>query len=260
MELDVFILATVLTFLVIGAFQGLVAQAFRLAGAVVAALVGGRLGIMLARAVESYVPLSQATLALAAILAAAVAIYVAFALTGHLLTRLLKKSKPLGGVNRTLGGVLGGAKAVLVWFALLSIATGFDLEGWRIWGDRTAGDVARSSYAFRLAARYNPLGGLSVLRRVETVQQRLATPEGHRRLAAGPAFRALASNPKVKAVLGSPDIQKALEERRVIDLMSDPRVEAMLGDPEVRALARDFLLEVAEPDAERPPGGVKSGG
>jgi hypothetical protein len=156
-------------------------------------------------------------------------------------------------VNRSLGAALGGLKAVLVWFAVLSIATAFDLDAWRLWGTRTAGDVARSSYAVRIAGVYNPLESLAIASRIGAVRRRLSTPEGRAELADSPAFKRLWNSPGVRAVLDDPALKEAMDQRRVIDVMSNPKVQELTRDPETMALMRDFLLEVARPEGGEAP-------
>jgi membrane protein required for colicin V production len=246
-NVDLFLLALVAVFAILGAFSGAARQLARLIAAIGAA-IAARFGAPYLAPYAAKQLQSSPTVGL--VLSSLLLFFVGFLVIrqvaqGVLLRILAGKDAKERGLDRALGFVLGGARVgAIAWFVLCALA--FLEDNVSIAGQRL--QVApKGSALFQLARNHNlfamtQVPGLSDLVEVAKVA---SDPQRAEALKKSPAFAALQKNPRFKEALASDAVRRALETGDHRALMTDTDVLKLLADPQARRSLEE-ALEAAE--------------
>ena len=230
MNLDLALLALVLTFAVIGAFTGAARQ--------VAQLVAIALAYASSKPIGAYLgPKGAAAFHLPLVLGVVGATFLAFvvgvALIRALLTPVLRGVISGGdptqrGLDRGLGFLLGGAKVALFAYVVLC-ALAFVEQNVNLAGSQLVLGP-KGSTVFAFAKRHNvfELSQFSQAQDLGRISKARSDPRRATRLRADPAYRALLKDPRFQRALDDPTLRKALETGDYQALLrSDPLLQLL---------------------------------
>jgi membrane protein required for colicin V production len=242
----------ILAYSVMGLFQGVILQLFRLGGLVLvifyARLVAEPIGQWLALHV-SIPPLVAYYIAL---IAGALIVYAVCVLLGRGVNRLVNA----GGdaprkVNRTLGAILGLAKGLFVAFVLLSIVDMIPAEALGRW--EWARTQATDSRVLPVVHPLNPLPQLRFLADVNDYKRLLKDPEAQRMLQRlqPEVVARLQDNPKFRLAAEDPQLQQLIREEKWREVMVNEKVVALLFDKEIRRTLNELNPHAALEQADK---------
>ncbi len=250
MWIDVGAILIILFYSVLGLFQGIIAQVFRLIGLVlvffyirfVAEPVGQWLAVRLdLNAIVAYY---------LALIAGSLVVYAACALLGKAIHKMLVSgAEAPKTLDRALGLALGFAKGAIVAFlvvCMMDMIPPERLGGW----PRLQGQVKASGLIAR-AHPWNPLPELRFLADVDDYKKLFDDPEAQRIFQAQPAFVRLQDNPKVRDAFSDPGLRMLVAQKKWAEVLRNEKVLALVFDRDVRKLANDLRPKAALDEAAR---------
>jgi membrane protein required for colicin V production len=232
-NLDLALLALVLTFAILGAFAGAARQ--------VAQLVAIGVGYFCAKPIGAFLgPKVAAGFNLPLVLGvvgATFAVFVAMVmLVRYLLTFVLRRIISGGdprerALDRGLGFVLGGAKVALFAYVVLC-ALAFVESNIAVAG-KQLGVSPKDSIAFTLAKKHNvfQLAQFSQVEALSQIAKARNDPKKAGRLRGDPAFKALTKDPRFAKALDDPALRAALVSGNYQALLRSNPVMQLLQDP-----------------------------
>ncbi|HUU42479.1 MAG TPA: CvpA family protein [Planctomycetota bacterium] len=235
---------------VMGLFQGILTQLFRVGGLVLIVLyarsVTEPVGEWLARQFN-LMPLVAYYVAL---VVGGLIIYAFCAFAGRAVSRMLKKRGGTAhGANRVLGGLVGLVHGLVIAFLAASVLQMVPHEAL---GDypRLQTDL-RSSRAVPLVADVNPLPQLRFLRYVDDYKALLSDPQAQEIFERPPEFVKLRDNPKFREAVSDPKLLELIEQKRWPEVVVQDKVVSLLFDPEVREILNRLNPRAALEEADR---------
>ena len=250
MWIDVGLGVVVLFFGLMGLFQGVIVQLFRLGGLVLiifyARLVAEPIGQWLA----GHLPLNPIIAYYVSFVAGALIVYAVCSLMG----RAVHKAVTTGGetqkqANRMFGGILGLVKGLVVAFVLASLIDMIPAARLSRW--ETAQEQVATSRFLRVVHPVNPLPELRFLADVDDYKKILADPEAQRILQRQPAFAQLQDHAKFRVAVDDKGLRKLIEEKRWPEVLVHKRVLALIFDRDIRRILNDLDPKAALEEAER---------
>lgn len=256
MIVDLGVVALLLLFTVLGVYQGLVPQLFRIGALLLIWFLVKPLGMVFS------VPLLPfgfpgLTGFYLGVLIGGVVVFAGLSLLGRYLSdRFINTRTSRMELHSKLGGYLGFIKGVLVAVLALFILGALP-EGYLQKKPRLDAQL-KNSWSVSLAELINPLPELTVFDDLSAYQKLLKDPEAVARLKEQPAFQKLRQHPAVQELLADAEISRKFEERDYRALLAEPKVVRVLKDKEVRTLLsklnpRQALAAPAEPTPEPQP-------
>jgi hypothetical protein len=257
--IDLAVVGVLLLFTVLGIYQGLVPQLFRVGALVLIWLLIKPLGYVFSLVFWPFGLRGLTGFYLGA-LVGAVVVYVALGFLGRYLSdRFINIRTSRMELHSKLGGYLGFIKGLLV-VVLVLFLLGALPEGYLEKKPKLGAQV-KGSWAVTLANLVNPFPRLTVFDDLKAYQRLLKDPAAMDRLAEQPAFQQLHEQSAIKEMLADPEVMRKLDEMDYRALLADPKVARVLWDPEVRRLLlqldpRKALEAPPPPPAGAPPEGA----
>ncbi len=256
MIVDLGVVALLLLFTVLGIYQGLVPQLFRIGALLLIWFLVKPLGMVFS------VPLLPfgfpgLTGFYLGVLIGGVVVFAGLSLLGRYLSdRFINTRTSRMELHSKLGGYAGFIKGILVAVLALFILGALP-EGYLQKKPRLDAQL-KNSWSVSLAKLINPLPELTVFDDLSAYQKLLKDPEAVARLKEQPAFQKLRQHPAVQELLADAEISRKFEERDYRALLAEPKVVRVLKDKEVRTLLsklnpRQALAAPAEPTREPEP-------
>jgi uncharacterized membrane protein required for colicin V production len=250
MWIDLGVVAVVLLYTVIGLFQGVIVQCFRLAGlafvVLYAKFVAESVGHWIALHLEIH-PVASYYISL---IAGSLILYAGCALAGRGVHRWVTGGSDTDReANRALGALLGLAKGVLVAFLLLSMLNMVPVSSLGRW-PRLATQVSRSA-VLSAVRPVNPLPEVRFLADIDDYKRVFENPEAQRILERQPAFIELLNLPRVREAVNDEQLREMVRENKWRDLAVNEKVLALIFDPEVRAKLNRIQPRAALEEAEK---------
>ena len=235
MFIDIALVVVILAFGLMGLFQGVIIQLFRLGGLVAIyfywRFAAERAGEWLSLK-AGINPLASYYVAL---IAGSAVVYMICSVTGLIVHRIVTGAgETPRRINRTLGGGLGLLRGVLVAFI---IAAALDMAAPAA-AEKMPGLSRQidASLAVKRVHPINPLLELGFLRNLQEVVTISRDEPARQYLNEQPPVVRLRNHPKVKAALEDPDVQRLIQERNLHGLLSHPKIRPILFDAEIRDL------------------------
>lgn len=249
MGIDLFLLAVIVVFGLLGMLTGAARQIAQLAALVVAYAVAGPLGARLGPAMARWLggaPLAAGAVAATVTVFLAVMIGLRYALTLVLRRAMAGKDPEDRTVDRNLGMFFAAFKVTALAYVVLC-ALVFAERNVTAFG-RSLGVSPRDSIAFDIARRYNlfELTQFSAVRDLMAVATAAADPERAKKLAQDPAFAALRKDPRWQKAMSDREIREAIEKgdsqallrsNAVLKLLQDTALTGTLADAAAAAAA-----------------------
>lgn len=256
MIVDLGVVALLLLFTVLGVYQGLVPQLFRIGALLLIWFLVKPLGMVFSVPLLPF-GLPGLTGFYLGVLIGGVVVFAGLSLLGRYLSdRFINTRTSRMELHSKLGGYLGFIKGILVAVLALFILGALP-EGYL---QKKPGLDAqlKNSWSVSLAKLISPLPELTVFDDLSAYQKLLKDPEAVARLKAQPAFQKLRQHPAVQELLADAEISRKFEERDYRALLAEPKVVRVLKDKEVRTLLakldpRQALAAPAEPTPEPEP-------
>lgn len=250
MYVDLALAAIILAFGLMGLFQGVIIQLFRLGGLVAIyfywRLAAERSGEWLSLKAG----LNPLASYYAALIAGSALAYMICSVAGLLVHRVVSGAgETPRRINRTLGGGLGLLRGVLVAFitaAALDMAAPIAAENMPGFSRQID-----ASLAVKRVHPINPLLELDFLRNIQEVMTISRDEPARQFFAEQPPVVRLRNHPKVKTALEDPDVQRLIEERDLRRLLSHPKVRPILFDAEIRDLLNSPEMQQAIDEAAK---------
>ena len=233
MAIDLFILALIAGFGLLGGLTGAARQIGQLVGLLVAYAAAGPLGSALGPKMAAWLggaPLVAGTVA--ATLAIFILVWVALRyVVAAIVRRAMSGDDPEDrSVDRNLGTLMAAVKIALATYVVLC-ALVFAEKNVTAFG-RRLGVSPRDSVAFELARKHNlfEMTQFSEVRDILRVANAAADPAKAKKLREDPAFAALEKDPRWKKAVADPEVKKALEQGDVQALLRIDAVAQLLRD------------------------------
>ncbi|HVE84271.1 MAG TPA: CvpA family protein [Myxococcales bacterium] len=237
MAIDLFILALIAVFGLLGGLTGAARQIGQLVGLLVAYAVAGPLGKALGPTMAGWlggVPLVAGTVA--ATLALFIVIWVGLRqVVAAVARRAMSGDDPEDQtVDRNLGMIISAVKIALATYVVLC-ALVFAERNVTAFG-KGLGVSPRDSLAFDLARKHNlfEMTQFSSVRDYLKVAGAATDPARLKKLRTLPAFAALEKDPRWKKALQDPEVKRALEAGDVQALLRNDSVARLLSDGEAK--------------------------
>jgi len=235
---------------VIGLFQGIITQLFRVGGLVLIILYARMVTEVVGQWIARQFSLMPLVAYYIALIVGGLIIYALCAFAGRAVHKMLKKS---GGVahsaNRLLGGLLGLAHGLVIAFLVASI---FEMVPPEALGDypNLQADLRRSR-SVPLVADVNPLPQLRFLRYVDEYKALMADKEAQEMFQRQKDFVALRDHAKFRQAASDKELLKLVEGKRWLEVAVHEKVIALLFDREVRDILNRLNPRAALEEAER---------
>ncbi len=244
MALDIFGLAFVALFCVLGLLSGFLTQIVRLA-----ALVGA---FVLAYSASAYTkPLLMKWMNVDTVMGDLLSLflgwvvcYISIILIGTIITRAIKKSSgSIKALDRLLGGGLGSAKGFLVVY-LIACALVLLREPIEDLVPKQYFDLKDSRLA-AFAEDHNILSrvGMPDLEKLQDLATAFRSKKQRRALLKDPAMKDLRHNKAFQRLLNDKEFRKAVDERRLSAVLQNKNFRKALNDPEIRRLLTTLDLD-----------------
>lgn len=235
MFLDIAIVVVILAFGLMGLFQGVIIQLFRLGG-LVAIYFYGRFG---AEPAGEWLSVKMGLNPLAAyyvaLIAGAALAYMVCVLTGLIVHRIVTGAgETPRKINRGLGGCLGLLRGALVAFiiaAALDMAAPAAAEKMPFLSRQIEG-----SLAVQWVQPMNPLVELGFIADVPKVMKIARSEPARQHLKQQPPVQRLENHPTVKVALDDPEVQQLIQDREWRALLSHPKIYPLFYDREIREM------------------------
>jgi membrane protein required for colicin V production len=250
MWIDGGVVVVVLVYTVMGLFQGVVVQLFRLAGLVLVVLYARFVADSVGHWIALHLEMNPLAAYYVSFVVGSLLVYAVCALTGRWVHRRVTGD---GGTpreaNRVLGAVLGLAKGVLVAFLLLSIVdmVPVSLLGRWTWFRAQAG----RSRVLPQVRPANPLPEVRFLADVDDYKKVYENPEAQRILQRQRAFIELLNLPRFREAVNDEGLRELVKERRWPEVFVNEKVLALVFDREVRGKLNELNPRAALEEAEK---------
>ena len=241
----------------IGLFQGVVLQLFRLGGLVLIIVYARYVAEPIGQWLATTLSFNALIAYYISFIAGSVIVYVVCVLIGRGVSKLVTT----GGeaprkVNRILGGLLGLVKGCIVAFVLVAILDMIPenvVERWP-W----AHAQVKTSEILPRVHRVNPLPQARFVADIDDYKKILENPEAQRILQKKPAFVALQDHPKFRQAVNDPKLRQLIKAKparwpevlvhdKVLALGFDREVRKILNSEDFRAAVKDALKEAGKP-------------
>ncbi len=238
----------------LGLFQGIIAQVFRLIGLVLVffyiRFVAEPVGQWLAARLD----LNAIAAYYIALIAGALVLYAACALLGKAIHKMVVSgAEAPKTLDRALGLVLGFAKGAIVAFLIVCMLDMIPPE--RLGGSPWLQKQVKGSGLITRAHPWNPLPELRFLADVEDYKKLLDDPEAQRIFEAQPAFVALQNNAKFRMAASDSELRDLLARKQWADVLVHEKVLALVFDRDVRKILNELRPKVALDEAAKMRGG-----
>jgi len=254
--IDLGVVALLLIFTLLGVYQGLVPQLFRIGALLLIWFFLTPLGTVFSVVLLPF-GLPWLTRLYLGALIGAIVVYGGLGLLGRYLSdRFINTRTSRMEAHSKLGGYAGFIKGTLV-VVLVLFVLGALPEGYLEKKPKLEAQL-KSSWSVSLANLVNPLPELTVFDDLSAYQKLLKDPAAVARLKEQPAFQKLRQHPAVQELLADAEISRKFEEGDYRSLLAEPKVVEVLKDREVRTLLaklnpRQALAAPAEPLREPEP-------
>ena len=234
MTIDLAVVVVVLIFTVLGVYQGLVPQLFRIGALILIWLLVNLLGAVFSVFLAPF-GLPGLTKFYLGVLIGAVVVYGGLSFLGRYLSdRFINTRTSRMELHSKLGGYLGFIKGLLVVILVLFVLGALP-EGYLEKKPKLHAQ-AQGSWAVFVVNLINPFPELTLFDDLSAYQKLLKDPQAVERLKEQSAFQKLREHPTVREALADPEVSRKLEELDYRSLLAEPKVARLLGDAEVRGL------------------------
>lgn len=250
MWIDVVLGIIVIAYGIMGLFQGVIVQLFRLGGLVLiifyARLVAEPIGQWLAL----HLRLNPLAAYYVSFIGGALIVYAVCALIGRGVHKLVvAQGERPQKANRLLGGVLGLAKGAIIAFVLAAIVDMIPPE--KMGGLPWVGTQAKKSRLLARVHEVNPLPQARFLADIDDYKKVLEDPEAQRILQRQPAFVKLQDHPKFRVAVNDQELRKLVAEKHWPEVLVHEKVLALVFDREIRQLLNQMDPKTALEEAEK---------
>lgn len=244
MWFDILFLAVLALFALVGLFQGIINQIFRLLGLVGIWVYVRFLAQQAAVLIAVQTGFTEMNAYITALVAGSSLIYFVFLVVGLVVTRLVaSKDEGVKRTNSFLGGLLGLVKGVLVAGFVFCV---LDILPARTFQDMPeVGANLAQSLAVKAVGRFNPLRDFRFVLNFAAYADVLKDEKAQAALQNQPAMIELANRNEVREVVNDVEVQQLIRERKLLKLLALPRVRKLLADPEIRSLLNQIDPEAA---------------
>jgi len=234
----------------IGLFQGIIIQVFRLGGLALVILYARAVAEPAGQWVATQFSLMPLVAYYIALIVGGLIIYAFCALAGRAVHKMLKTG---GGaphhVNRLLGGFLGLAHGVVIAFLLASILEMVPAEA--LDGYPTLQSNRRTSRAVPMVHSVNPLPQLRFLVYINDYKRLLNDERAQVIFQHSDDVVKLYDHPKFRKAASDTELRKLIGEKRWPEVLVHEKVLSMLFDREVRTILNRLNPRAALEEAEK---------
>jgi len=240
----------------IGLFQGVIVQLFRLAGLALIIVYARFVAEPIGQWLAGKLSLNPVIAYYIAFIVGSVIVYAVCALMGRGVSKLVTTGGEVPRkANRTLGGLLGLVKGMVVAFVLVSVLDMVPERVTQRWS--WAQEQVKMSAILPRVHKVNPLPQARFVADIDDYKKILDSPEAQRILQGKAAFVTLQDHPKFRAAVGDPGLRQLIREKRwpevlvhdkVLALGFDREIRRILNSEEFRAAVKDALEEVKTSD------------
>ncbi|KPJ53025.1 MAG: hypothetical protein AMS16_05680 [Planctomycetes bacterium DG_58] len=260
MWVDLGVGVVVVLYGLIGLFQGVIVQLFRLSGLVLIVVYARFVAEPVGQWLAAKLGLNALIAYYISFIVGSLVVYAVCALIGRGVTKVVAAG---GGaprkVNRTLGGLLGLAKGLVVAFILVSVLDMIPQKVLARW-EAVEKQVAASRILPHVH-RVNPLPELRFVTDIDDYKRLLESPEAQRILQGTPEFVRLQDHPKFRQAVSDPKLRELIKAKppRWPEVLVHEKVIALGFDREIREILNDekfrAALQAALQQAKKPPSG-----
>jgi uncharacterized membrane protein required for colicin V production len=237
---------------ILGLFEGIIVQLFRLGGLVAVFFYAKYVSEPLGQWFSAAFKTSAGVGFWVVVILGSMLIYLVASLIGKYVT---KKVTDGGGapekVNRTLGGLAGavkGAAFAFVILAVLDMVNGPSMAGRPAFKAQLDGSVTVG-----WVSRVNPLAEFRFLADIESYQTILVNPNAQASLSKKKCAQALLANATFRAAAADPEVRRLINGEHWQELLVNGKVKALYLDPEVRRILNDRAFREAVREAAKLP-------
>ena len=246
----------------IGLFQGVIVQLFRLGGLALIIVYARFLAEPIGQWLAPKLPGTWEGKALVAyygsFILGSLIVYVVCVLIGRGVNKLVSTSgETPRKANRVLGGLLGLVKGMIVAFVLVSILDMIPQKVLARW-ETVEKQVAASRILPRVH-RVNPLPEVRFVTDIDDYKRLLDSPEAQRILQLTPEFVRLQDHPKFRQAVSDPKLRQLIKDKHWPEVLVHEKVLALGFDREIRKILNDenfrAAVKAAIQQAKKPPSG-----
>lgn len=228
--IDASIILFVLLMALLGLFRGIVSQIMALAGLALAYFIAPAWGPTIGGFVQDQLSWSLFMAEKLSVLMVGITVYLAARLFGFGIEKMLvNRVREFKKLNRLGGAAMGGVKGlvlVVIAFCFLALLPSGVMQDWF--------PRLRSSYAYALAAKYNPMGDATTLERMRQIREAMQDPKKMKRLRDDPEAQKIFAEHKV----GNP-----FRDHRFLQNLHEGDFDKLQKRDEMEALMQDDRLE-----------------
>jgi len=250
MGIDIAVVVLVLLYMVIGLFQGVIVQLFRLGGLVLVVLYARFVAEPVGHWIALRLEMNPLASYYVSFIVGSLIVYAVCALIGRGVHRLITGG---GGTpreaNRALGALLGLGKGALVAFVLLSIVDMVPVSWLGRW--TWAQTQVKGSWVLPQVHPVNPLPEVRFLADIDDYKKVFENPEAQRILQRQPAFIELQNLPQFRQAVNDERLRELVREKRWDLVLVDESILALVFDREVRRKLNELNPRAALEQAEK---------
>ena len=253
MWIDVGMLLILAFYTLLGYFQGIIVQVFRLIGLVLVFFYIRFVAEPVGQWLAAHLDMNAIGAYYIALIAGALIVYAACAVLGKAIHKMVAQTEKPQTLDRVLGCALGFIKGAIVAFLIVCM---FDmippsrLSGWP-WMYK---QVTGSGLIVR-AHSYNPLPELRFLADADDYKKLLDDPDAQRIFQTQPAFVALQNHPKFRLLVSDPEVRDLVARKQWADVLVHEKLLALVFDRDVRKILNQLNPKAALEEAAKMRGG-----
>ena len=244
MAFDIAFVALLALFAVLGLFQGMINQIFRLGGLVGIWVYVRFFCESVAAAIAAKTGLPELPAYLTALIAGVVVVYFVLSIAGEIITKLVSSAgEGAKHANTFLGALLGLVKGGLITgllFCIVDILPARVLEPL----PRVKKHVDQS-IVLKGVRVFNPLRDLRFVVNLAAYQEILLNAKAQRELQNQQPIIDLQNNNAFREVVNDPEVQELIRQKKFLKLLAMPKIRKLLRDPEVRRLLNEIDPQAA---------------
>ena len=244
MAFDIAFVAMLALFAVLGLFQGMINQIFKLGGLVGIWIYVRFFCERIASTIADKTGLTELPAYLTALIAGIVIIYFVLSIAGEIVTKLVSSAgQAAKHANNFLGALLGLVKGLLITGLLFCIV---DILPARVLEPLPrVKQNAEQSIVLKGVRLFNPLRDLRFVVNLAAYHEILHNEKAQRELQNQEPMIELQNNEDVINAFNDPEIQGLIRQKRFLKLLGLPKVRKLLTDPEVRRLLNEIDPQAA---------------
>ena len=235
-------------FALMGLFQGIVRQLFRLGGLVLVIVYARFLAEPIGQWLSEIIEWNPLLVYYIALVGGAILVYFLCSFVGIAFHRRISKGGVTGSANRFLGMLLGAAKGLLIAFVIASLIEMVPAESMGGWP--AVQSQVQDSFLLKRLHPLNPLPELKFLRHVNDYKELRDDELAIKKLKEQDAVGELYSHPKFRRAGSDAEVNQLWKEKEWFKLMVHRRILALVFDAEVRDILNRIDPKKARMEAD----------